>query len=294
METENIHNPQCFANHLGPWLVYSPWFLEAVRNVKRGLWAIKPIKAELTEQEQKVKSYFYSIANGVAVIHMSGVLMKGESKFGGTVNSIAIRRALRMAARDEDVTAIMLVIDSPGGSVAGTEDLANDVADINQKKPIYAHASDLTASAAFWVASQTRRITANSTAMVGSIGTVAVVEDTSKKAEMEGVKVHVISTGKFKGAFTDGTPVLEEHLSYLQEIINKTNEHFLNAVAKGRQMKMSDLEKVADGRVFMADDAKAAGLIDQVQSLDHAISVVATRHGRRKAVLADLARMENQ
>src|SRR5690606_31819803 len=128
-----------------------------------------------------------------------GAMTKQGSSFGGA-STVRTRRAIRSAAADKSVSAIMLLIDSPGGSVSGTSDLADDVANAKKKKPVYAYIEDTCCSAAYWVASQCSAIYANPTAIVGSIGTYMVVADYSRMAENAGVKVHCISTGKYKGA----------------------------------------------------------------------------------------------
>jgi signal peptide peptidase SppA len=269
-----IHNPKCFANHLGPWLIEPAFFANAVSAVKSGRWPLRVHSESSIENEASYKPY--SVSNGVAMIGIAGTMMKGDSKFGDTVSTVRLRQAIRAAQVDQAVSAILLVIDSPGGTTAGTAELAADVA--ASKKPVYAHIDDLGASAAYWVASQAKRVTANATAMVGSIGTVAVVEDTSKAAEMAGVKVHVLSTGEFKGAFVDGTKVTEPQLAHYQSIINELNDHFINGVSTGRKMEKKEVKAVADGRVFVASEAKKVGLIDAVQSLEETVAYVSQRH----------------
>lgn len=217
--------------------------------------------------------------NGVAVIPINGPITKGFSWFG--TSSIRIRNEIREAVANDLVHAILLHIDSPGGTVAGTQDLANEVRMADEIKPVFAHIDDLGASAAFWIASQTRGITANMTAEIGSIGTIAVVVDSSKAAEEAGFEVHVISTGEFKGAFTDGVPIPEEHLANLQERIDNLNKPFLEDVSRGRKMSMQDVIKIADGRVHIAAKAKALGLIDAVQSFEETLLGIQEMDGRR-------------
>lgn len=277
-----IHNKQCFNNHMGPWLIEPKWFSNAVNAIKQGIYPMRPVAAEKVVNQYG--DLLYSLSpEGVATISLSGVMMKHESKFSDTVSTVRMRQALRTAANDDKVLSIVLMIDSPGGSLAGTAELAGDVKNIDSKKPVLAHFEDLGCSAAFWVGSQARRVTANATAMIGSIGTVAVVHDTSKQAEMLGVKVHVISTGDFKGAFTDGTPVTEEQLNYYQELINKLNAHFLNAVSEGRKIEMKDLKEIADGRVFVAADAKKLGLIDAIETSDGIVAYAASKFQRKRS-----------
>jgi signal peptide peptidase SppA len=223
----------------------------------------------------------YTISNGVALVYIAGFMVKGDSKFSETVSTVRIRQAIRAANADPKANAILLVIDSPGGTTAGTAELARDVA--TSRKPIHAHIDDLGASAAYWVASQARRVTANATAMVGSIGTVAVLEDTSKAFAMAGISVHVLSTGEFKGQPADGAPIGQNVIGHYQKLVNDLNEHFVSAVSRGRVMSRSDLKPALDGRVFTAESARKLGLIDAVQSLEEALlyAIAAKRNGSR-------------
>ena len=175
-------------------------------------------------------------------------------------------------------------MDSPGGQVAGVQELADEVHDTDWVKPVHAHLDDLGASAAYWVASQARRVTANQTAQVGSIGVLAVVEDTAGMAEQEGVKVHVVATGPRKGDFAPGAPVTEDALVALREEVEDTYGHFLAAVTRGRGLRGNRLEAVADGRTWIAAKAVERGLIDAVASEEEAIA------GLAKAVRAGTAR----
>ena len=265
-------NKKCFQNHIGPWMIYPGWLSAAVAAVKSGTW--QPQAQADTEADTGAGKYV--VVDGLGLLRIEGAMMKGYSKFGGA-STVAARQAVRAMAADESIRSIVLSIESPGGTVAGTQELADDVSAANKKKPVYAYIEDLGASAAYWIAASSRRVFANSLAMVGSIGTLAVIEDTSKAAELAGVKVHVISTGEFKGAFTDGTPVTESQLANVQGIVDDINTHFLAAVAEGRGMKMSDVKAAATGQLYMAKDAKKLGLIDSVESFDSAMEYVRSK-----------------
>jgi signal peptide peptidase SppA len=212
-------------------------------------------------------------SDDVAVISIIGQMTKGESSFGGT-SSVQTREAIRKAVDNEAVRAILLHIDSPGGTVAGTADLAAEVRNANAVKPVYAYIEDLGASAAYWVASQARRVYANATAEVGSIGTYAVIEDTSGVYDKAGAKVHVISTGEFKGAFADGAPVTDRQLASVQVEVDDLNEHFLNGVVEGRGITREAVNQLADGRVWIADKAQQNKLIDGIATLDDAVAAL--------------------
>ena len=108
--------------------------------------------------------------------------------------------------------------------------------------------------------------------MVGSLGTFGVIEDSSGKAQMDGIKVHVLSTGNHKGAFVDGAPIKQEQLDEYQKLINELNGLFMAAVSGGRNMSAENVAKLFDGRVHVATTALALGLIDAVESLDEALA----------------------
>ncbi len=209
-----------------------------------------------------------SVAHGVGVIELVGPMMKGRSKYGGT-STIDARRLVREAMQRDDIASVIMKVESPGGHVAGTKELADDVRQLAKMKPVSTFIEDLGASAAYWIASATPRIVSNPTAFIGSIGTVAMVYDVSKMAEMKGIKVHVISTGEFKGAGAEGTPITDSMLGMIQERINDLNAHFQDAVAKGRDIRSeSRMKEISDGRVHIASKALKLGLIDDVTSFD--------------------------
>lgn len=212
-------------------------------------------------------------ADGLATINISGPMAKYgssvQSLVGGS-STLMTQQALRQASRDGAVNAIMLRIDSPGGTFAGSGDLAQAVATADQKKPTYAYIEDLGASAAYRVASRARKVYANADAQIGSIGTFAVMEDTSGAYAKEGIKVHVVSTGPHKGTGVEGTPITDAHLEETQRRVNALNEQFLMDVSRGRHMPMDKVRSLADGRVHLAAAAKDFGLIDSVASWEQA------------------------
>jgi protease-4 len=207
------------------------------------------------------------------MISLTGKLMKQQASMGGGTSTVQARRDIRAAASDPDIGAILLRIDSPGGTAAGTKELADEIAAAKAKKPVWAYVEDMAASAAYWAASQASRIIANETALIGSIGTYGVVQDTSGMAAMEGVKVHVIRAGAFKGAGTPGTEITAEHLTEMQRTVDGLNEYFLAGVTAGRSMlTAARVRELADGRAYLAAEAKTLGLIDAIGSFDQALS----------------------
>jgi len=217
--------------------------------------------------------------DGVAVLYLSGPMTKRPTSmsylFGGT-STVLTRRAVRQAAADPDVLAIALIIDSPGGQVNGTADLAADVAAACEKKPVGAYAEDTCCSAAYWVGSQADFLYCNLTAAVGSIGTLLVIEDTSGAYAQEGVKVHVVSTGDYKGAGADGAAVTEAHLEDFQREVDEINACFLDGVTQGRDnLALDDVRALATGQVHIGQKAVDLGLCDAVTSLDEFMASMA-------------------
>lgn len=269
MELNNLvigpEQEACAAQHIGLWMIEPKWLADALAAVNAGLWV--PIESRVPEEERRG----YALdEDGLATVPIMGQMTKGGSSFGGC-STLAARRAIIGAVQDPQVQAVLLHIDSPGGTVAGTDELARTVAHADARKPVYAFIEDLGASAAYWVASQARSITTNKTARVGSIGTMAMVRDYSGAAEKAGVKVHVVSTGAHKGAFVPGTEIKDEHLAELQKMVDSLNQHFLAAVYEGRGIAMKDVREAADGRVFMADEALDRGLIDGIGDMADAV-----------------------
>lgn len=265
---DTTETPQCWSNHLGLWCIEPLWFTQAVALYKAGLYALQP---EAADSPRGREMRPYDVVDGIAIVPVQGPLSKHGSMKFGEGSTVQMRQMIRQASRDDAVEKLMLHVYSPGGHVDGTHELAADVARASLTKPVYAHIEDLGASAAYWVASQAQRITANPTAEVGSIGTVAVLEDTSKRMDRLGIEVHVLSTGPYKGAGVDGAPLSAEALAYFRGRVESLNSHFLAAVARGRGMTPAQVDAVSDGRVHIAQMAQSYGLIDAVQSFDEAL-----------------------
>lgn len=220
----------------------------------------------------------------IAIVEINGTMTKRGSSLSNAGGTVLVRQAIRRFARDTAVDGIMLRIDSPGGTVAGTADLAAEVAAAAKNKPVYAYAEDTVASAAYWVASQADKVFANNrTAKIGSIGTLLYLYDFSAMAEKDGVRPVVIKTGEFKGTGVPGAPVTEQQEAYLQEIVDQTQAEFTAGVMAGRNMTTEQVAAVATGRVYNAGEAQKLGLIDGIQSFDETLTALTAEiRGRRR------------
>lgn len=293
---ENKVDHRCFARHTGLWAVEPHWLGLTLQAWRHGLLPL--VRAQ--DPTAVAGWSLIDSQSGIAEITISGQLTKGESKFGG-VDSVSVRRQIRSLTSNPEVQGILLKIDSPGGTVAGTADLADDVHALAQVKPVWAFIEDLGASAAYWIGAQASRVSATETSEIGSIGTIAVVYDSSGQATAEGVRVHVLATGEFKGAGVDGTEITPAQLSYFQGRVDEANEFFLKALQRGRGATPSIVRGWADGRVWGANEAKRMGLIDRVESYTQAVEGLKkevtkkrwSRQGRITAALLAITDAEN-
>lgn len=227
----------------------------------------------------------YAVIDGVAVLSLQGPMTKYPTSFQqfvGGCATIPLRRAIRAAAADPRVNAVMLYIDSPGGTVAGTSELGADIRALDAIKPCYAYCSDLCASGAYWAASQCRKVYSNPSGMVGCIGAMAVLEDTSEQFKQEGVSVHVVTSDvpagvtTAKGMGTDGVPVTPDVLAEVKRQLNDQNDLFVADVARGRKLTPDRVRAMADGRVHVGEKAKALGLVDEIASFEAAMQAAIT------------------
>ena len=210
-----------------------------------------------------------SVSGGVAVIPINGILMatvpRWFSWFGIEATAYGdIIAQVKAAVVSADVERIHLQINSPGGTVAGVHEASQAIFAARKSKQVSAHINDLGASAAYHLAAQAETISVGPNAEVGSIGVFSVYVDSSKRAEDEGIKVHVIRSGDHKGMGVPGDKITKEQLASQQAVVDGMADNFIKAVATGRDMKVSDIRKLATGETWIAKTAKSNGLIDSV------------------------------
>jgi signal peptide peptidase SppA len=257
----------CASRHYGPWAIDLAWLSWAVGLVEQGLWPL----ASVPDLEAAGPGYQRPAApvpdgDGIVKLRIDGPMMRGPSKFGGC-DTLALRDQVHQARLDPRTKGILLEIDSPGGMIAGTDELAREVASV--KQPTVSRIESIGGSAAYWVASQTDHIYAARTAEVGSIGAMAVVTDSSGADEKKGYKVHVLATGPLKGVGIPGAPITEDQLSYLQSRVEEVGKFFLSALETGRKREYAKhAEEWKSGRVWSASEALKLGLIDGIDGME--------------------------
>ncbi|PTY02744.1 hypothetical protein DB346_08185 [Verrucomicrobia bacterium LW23] len=222
-----------------------------------------------------------TVEDGVGTIRISGALMRRPDIFSviffGASDIEEIAAAVRDAARRPDVEALFLDIDSPGGTVSGTPELAQAVADASREKYVYAFTSGLMCSAAYWVASQADAIYATPSARVGSIGVILPLIDSSEAYRQEGLRVEVFAAGKFKGAGVPGTSLTDAQREMLQADIDEIAGDFKRAVlSRGRKIGDDAME----GQTFSARNAQRLNLAGAIKDRETALERLRALHVR--------------
>jgi signal peptide peptidase SppA len=212
----------------------------------------------------------------VAIIPVYGVMAPRATEFGDASNVTSydrLAKQIRKAAEDKGVRNIVLDVDSPGGSVAGNQELAAEIMRTRTKKPIIAHANFLMASAAYQLASAATEIVAAPSAQIGGIGTYSIHNDLSAALAQLGIKRTYISAGAGKVDGNETEPLSDAALGRRQKSVNTAYNAFVDTVVHGRGSGTT-ADKVRDGwqaHVYGADEAKEIGMIDRVATFDHTI-----------------------
>lgn len=214
-------------------------------------------------------------ADSVAMIPVYGVISKRMdmfSDFSGGTSTDALVRSIQEAVDDPSISAIVLDVDSPGGSVNGPEELSQAIFAARGRKPIIAVVNELMASAAYWIASAADEIVTAPTAGVGSIGVLSVHRESSKADAVRGVKTTYIHAGKHKVAGNPSEPLSDESRAVIQERVDAFYSLFVNAVARNRGVSRDKALAMADGRLLIGQKAIDAGMADRIGTLQQVIS----------------------
>jgi signal peptide peptidase SppA len=214
---------------------------------------------------------------GVAVIPIRGVIahrMGSLQESSGGTSADGIGQMLRQAMAETSVGTILLDVDSPGGTVPGIQELAGELFVMRGRgtKRIVAQVNSLAASAAYWIASQADEIVCTPSGSAGSIGVFSVHEDLSAALAKQGIVVTLIAAGKHKVAGNPFEPLSDEERAVIQARVDVAYAQFVKDVARGRGVSVSEVRSgYGEGRALGAKDAKAAGLIDRIATMDETI-----------------------
>ncbi len=218
----------------------------------------------------------------VAIVRVEGVILSGEAPqdpfststvaYSGTVVD-----HLKWAEADASVKAVVLRVNSPGGSVVASDEIYQQI--MAMTKPVVASMGELAASGGYYVSAPTDEIFANPNTLTGSIGVISQFIHFGELLKEYGVEVTTIKTGQFKDQGSSFRSMSQEDIAIWQSIVDDAYEEFVQIVAEGREISLERVKELADGRVYSGEQAQALGLVDQLGNLPAAIQRAAELGG---------------
>ena len=215
----------------------------------------------------KVKPSFKA---NVAVIYADGEIVDGAEDFDKVAGDRFVKE-INKVAKDNNIKAVVLRVNSPGGSVSASVKMRTALDSLKAKKPLVASFGNYAASGGYWISNGCEKIYADANTITGSIGVFAMIPEFSKVTKKVGVNFESVGSNKHSDMFSLMRPFDAAELNYMQASIEDIYSSFVNLVADGRSMAPSAVDAIAQGRVWMGSDAIGIGLVDEIGSLKDAI-----------------------
>ena len=250
------------------------------------------IKVNILEEVQPLTEQTISGSgrDKVLVLDITGIIVSGdissplsERKKPGLI--ARMREALDRARRDRDVKAVVLRINSPGGGVTASDTLYHELMKFKQETGVVmvAHIMDVGASGGYYAALAADTITAQPTSVTGSIGVIMYRVDATGLLQKIGVQASEISSGDRKSMGSPFRPLSDDERKIFQDVIDSLYVRFTALVAESRKLDPEAVRKLADGRIFTSQEAKAAGLIDGIGYIEDAVQLAKKKAGLTRA-----------
>lgn len=225
----------------------------------------------------------------VGVVTAAGAIMDGEQP-SGTVGGDTVARLLRQARNDSDVKAVVLRVDSPGGSAFASEIIRQEILELKKAgKPVVASMGSLAASGGYWISASADEIWARDTTITGSIGVFGLLPTFEGSLENIGVTNDGVGTSELAG-LSLARPLSPIARSIFQQSVEDTYGDFLKIVSEGRDMPIDRVDEVAQGRVWIGSTAQNLGLVDEIGDLDDAVAAAARRANLASYEVKDITR----
>ncbi len=212
--------------------------------------------------------------NHIAVVYAEGTIVDGQGGVG-EVGGDRFARIFRRLQQDKTVRAIVLRVNSPGGSATASEVMQREIKLVGKTKPVIVSMGDVAASGGYWIATDANRIFAEPNTITGSIGVFGVLPNFQKLANNNGITWDVVKTAKLADSQTVSRPKSPQELAVYQSSVNRLYGLFLSKVAQGRNLPAQKVAEIAQGRVWSGVAAKEIGLVDEIGGVDAAISYAA-------------------
>ena len=236
----------------------------------------KPLKGRID-----VSDYFDTLdepdGGKVAVIYAEGMIVSGDGL--EEVAGDRLARLLRKAREDDEVDAVVLRINSPGGSATASDVILRETERLKENKPLVVSMGSVAASGGYWIASQADEIWAQPNTITGSIGVFGLFFNVKRLINDHGLYMEVVRTSPLADALSLFRPKEERELAIVQRFIDKIYDRFVALVAQGRHLTPEQVEALAQGRVWSGRRAKELGLVDHLGGLQQAVTAAAQRAG---------------
>ena len=241
---------------------------------------------QVTEPSLNQKTLRQNGPDKIAVVNLNGPIFDTDAgPFSGSDAAISAQRVTHLLEKlqnADDVKAVILKINSPGGAVVASDEIYQQVRLLQQHKVVVASLGDVAASGGYYIASGANKIVANPASITGSIGVIAQLPQLSGLYEKIGVEMRTIKSGEFKDIGSESRDTTAEEQAIFDSIIKDSYDQFIQAIVTGRKMDEASVRKLADGRIYSGKQAKANGLVDELGDFQTTIKIT-----------EDLARISN-
>jgi protease-4 len=238
---------------------------------------------DLDEYAQRAKGKRKMNDSRIAVIFAEGSIVDGEQSDDYTIASETIVESIRKAAENDKVKAVVLRVNSPGGSALASEVILRELQLLKKKKPLIVSMGDLAASGGYYIACQADSIFALPNTITGSIGVFGMMFNVSNLMKNKlGVTFDGVKTGPYADFPSGVRPLTEDESKKMQAMVDNIYQVFMSRVAEGRRMPVANVDSIAQGRVWTGTDALRIGLVDAIGDLDRAIRSASAKAGLKE------------
>lgn len=246
-----------------------------------GVDRLSKLKISPELEQPSLKDFFRALSGDskeeprgrhVAVLGLSGNILDGDRGDDGSIVSGPVVERLRKLASDEEVVAVVLRIDSPGGSALASDLIYHEVRALAEKKPVIASISNMAASGGYYIAAGAKEIYARESSIVGSIGVIGGKVDLSPLATRLGLRTATLKRGKNAAYLSPLSPFDDHERAAVRRMLETTYARFVTAVAEGRDLSREQVLAAAEGRVYLAKAGKELGLVDSLEGFEAALA----------------------
>jgi len=211
----------------------------------------------------------------IAVISLSGMItFQGSSLVSGaTITPELVKGHLSRAEVDPAVKAIVIRVDSPGGTVPACQEILEEIERVKEEKPVVVVMENMAASGGYYISAGADRIVASPVALTGSIGVISRVMNVEELYEKLGIEVQTFKGGRYKDMYSGLRELKEEEEEIMQRLVDEYYEHFVGVVAAGRGLSTEEARDLATGQLYTGAEAERLGLVDKLGGLDTAVDL---------------------